>query len=99
MAIEITNLMVTVRVAAAQRVSLAQAHNTENQNRAGQRHLLLPPVPPQATGESSVPLTPEETRPDAGSWAVEDVDVYQLSDRVFDFMRYDARIGRERRGG
>jgi hypothetical protein len=98
MPVVIENLQVTVRVKTAARAKLSQVDEKENTNRAPQRvHLMPPPKPSAAAGEAQVPLGKEE-RPRVVASAAERVDLHELSERVYEFMRYDIRVARERRG-
>src|SRR5687767_14634684 len=98
MPVTIDNLQVTVRVKTAPRAILDRIDDRSDRTHAGQRvYLMPPPEIHAAVTEAQAPLRLEE-EPDLGAWAVEDVNPNKLADRVYEFMRADLRVAKERNG-
>lgn len=98
MPVVIENLQVTIRVKTAQRAPLSQVDEKKaNSNRVPERVHLMAPPKSAAVSEAPLPLM-EEEKPGAVASAAEDVDLNELSERVYEYLRYDIRVSRERRG-
>lgn len=98
MPVIIDNLQVTVRVTTAPRTRLTAAELEPDQNQFGQRYHLLPRPRTQDALTASTAPTAGEHEPEPMEWAAEKMDLYMLSDRVYDFMREDLRVDLERHG-
>lgn len=95
----IEDLNVNVRVKTRARATISGVDQHPGQNRTSQRvHLKPPPKPHASKGESVMPLQADEL-PEQMEQAGADVDPYELAERVYEFMRQDIRVARDRSGG
>jgi len=98
MTIQIDTLQVTVRIRTAPRAPVADLEQRPDRKHASQLvHLMAPPKPHAASVEAQAPLTAGEEGEEA-AWDIAAVDPNELAERVYEFMRYDIRVARERSG-
>ena len=99
MAIYVENLRAVVHVRTPARASVADvSERRDRKERSPQMELRRPPKPHEATNQTALAGQLAE-EPEIAAWAAEDVNPSELAARVYEFMRYDARVARERGGG
>jgi hypothetical protein len=98
MPLVIENLHVTVRVTTASRGSTDDLAQRRDRGQASPRvHMMRPPRAHAGSGEMQAQLQAEQA-PEHAAASASDVNPKDLAERVYELMRYDIRVARERGG-
>lgn len=93
--VDVLNL--TIRVRTRARAPMREIEQRKAPPEQDRRVYLTAPPIAGTIGEAPAPSQEEDTA--SVESVLESVDLGGLSDRVYEMMRYDVRVGRERGGG